>query len=145
MQYWDSSALVKLYLAEADSAEFDHLMSRAGRAIATSTIAAAELLCTAYRKESDGDLRSGGAAVAVGSFEKHCRTGRIVQIPYDEKVLARVDRLVQLALTGPRPLMLRALDAIHIATAVEARATAMVATDRRLREMAGRIGLDILP
>jgi predicted nucleic acid-binding protein len=42
-------------------------------------------------------------------------------------------------------LMVRSLDAIHVASAVAAGAKTMVATDGRLRKVSRRIGLQLLP
>ena len=145
MVYWDTSALLKLYVMEEDSSHFDRLLSSSDQAIATSTIAVAEIHCVAYRKESAGELKRGGAAAVVAGFQRDCRVGRIVQVPFGEDVMLHLDSFVRLAFGGPRPVMLRALDAIHVASAVSVRARSIVATDLRLRAMALRAGLAILP
>jgi predicted nucleic acid-binding protein len=143
--YWDTSALLKLYVMEADSSQFTQLLLKSNQAIATSTIADTEILCAVYRKESAGGLKSGGAAAVLQKFQEDCRAGRIVRISYSEDVIIGARQIVRLAFGGQGPVMLRALDAIHLASAAVIDARAIVATDLRLREMALKIGLAILP
>jgi predicted nucleic acid-binding protein len=49
--YWDTSALVKLYVTEADSSYFFQLISKTDEPIISSAVATAEALCVFYRKE----------------------------------------------------------------------------------------------
>ena len=143
--YWDSSALVKLFLPETDSAYFDELLIRTGTAVETSAIAAAELLCAAYRKESAGAIKRGKSASVMRGFRGDCQTGRIVLIPFGADVWAEAEEIVKAALVQPRPVMIRALDAIHVATARTIRAETVVATDSRLREVAAIQKFRLLP
>lgn len=137
--------MLKLYVTEEDSSQFTRLMASSNEAIATSTIVEAEILCAVYRKESAGGLKSGGAAAVLERFQKDCRAGRIVRISYSEEVIIGARQIVRLAFGGHGPVMLRALDAIHLASAVAIRARAIVATDLRLREMASKAGIAVLP
>ena len=145
MDYWDTSALFKLYVRESDSPYFLNLAADSPEAIATSTISAAEILCAAYRKERAGELVVGGAMVVFQAFLEDCAEGRIVAIPCGGEVIAAVREVLQAAHLNPRPVMVRALDAIHAGSANAARARTMVATDARLREAAGLLGLRVLP
>jgi predicted nucleic acid-binding protein len=61
MSYWDSSALVKLYVQELDSEEFRELALRASR-VATGTLTRHEVLTVFRRREAEGVLRSGEPA-----------------------------------------------------------------------------------
>jgi uncharacterized protein len=143
--YWDTSALLKLYLPEADSLHFLELVSGSTQTVVTSSIAIAEIACAFYRKEAQQELKKGAAERALQKFEEDCRKGQIVQIPFDKDVMGEASRVIRMAFRGPKPLMLRALDAIHVASALAVRASGIVATDLRLRQMALTAGLRVLP
>ena len=61
MSYWDSSALVKLYVQELDSAEFRELAVKASR-VATGSLTRHEVRTVFRRREAEGVLPSGEAA-----------------------------------------------------------------------------------
>ena len=145
MAYWDTSALFKLYVPESDSPYFLNLAEESAEVIATSTISATEMLCAAFRKERAGELIAGGAAAVFQAFLEDCAEGRIVAIPYGEDVIAAAREVLKAACRGPRPVMVRALDAIHAGSAKAAGAKTVVATDTHLRGAARLIKLKVLP
>jgi uncharacterized protein with PIN domain len=59
MSYWDTSALVKLSVAEVDSAQFQQLAG-AGPHIVTAGIARLEARTVFRRREAEGALPTGG-------------------------------------------------------------------------------------
>jgi predicted nucleic acid-binding protein len=143
--YWDTSAILKLYLAEPDSRYFLELIAKTNAPVFSSAIAAAEALCALHRKEHAGDLKRGGAKALFQQFCEDCKAGRIVTIPYGDDVVAEAEKLVRLAFAQPRPVMIRSLDLIHVASALAGKARQLVATDQRLRELAGLVRLSLLP
>ena len=145
MNYWDTSALFKVYAPEGDSDYFWDLVVSSDQPIVSSAIATAEMLCALYRKECAGDLKSGGALATYQKFLGDCRAGRIVLIPCGEQVFTAAEEIVRLAFRGTRPVMVRSLDAIHVASAATARARFLVATDARLRQVAAMAMLKLLP
>ena len=126
MLYLDTSALVKLVRPEQESAALaDWLNARAGEAAVTSTLTEVELP-RAIRRSSPGDL-AGVAAVLA----------RLARFEIDAAV-----RATAAACTDPN---LRSLDAIHLATADQLRAsgkavTAFVTYDGRLAQAAEAAG-----
>lgn len=145
MNYWDTSALLKLYVAERDSPYFVRFLATAGERIFTSVIGATEMLCALYRKEQAGDLHLGGAQALLREFSADVNSGKIVTIPYGEDVVAEAEKLVRLVF-GQHPLvMLRSLDAIHVASALAGKAKVVVSTDARLRHVASLLPLKVLP
>ena len=62
MSYWDSSAVVKLYVQELDSAEFRELAVKASR-VTTGSLTRHEVRTVFRRREAEGVLPSGEAAV----------------------------------------------------------------------------------
>ena len=145
MTYWDTSALLKLYITEDDSAYFLQILSEQAEPILSSEIAAVEVLCALHRKEQAGDLIPGGARAVFRQFLGDAGAGRIVTVPYGSDILAEAEKLVQLAFHRPRPVLIRSLDVIHVSSAAVSKAEAMVATDRRLREVASLVRMKVLP
>jgi predicted nucleic acid-binding protein len=143
--YWDTSALLKLYVPEPDSAYFLNLIAKSSGPVVSSAIASAEVLGAVYRKEAAGDLKAGGGQTSFRRFLSDCKAGRIVQIPYGDDITAAAEDIVRLALLRPRPIMIRALDAIHVASAIVIRAGIVVTTDARMREVSILAKLQVLP
>lgn len=145
MDYWDTSAILKLYVAEHDSTYFLRLIAEINEPILSSAIVTTEVLCALYRKQRAGDLKEGGANTIFRKFNADLRAGRIVTIPYGADVEAGAEKLIRLAFHDPGPVLIRSLDAIHIASALVGNAKRLVATDARLREAASLVGLKVLP
>lgn len=103
------------------------------------------MLCTLYRKEHAGDLVLGAAATLFARFLEDAAAGRVVLVPNGLDVTTQAQALVERAYRRPQPVLIRSLDALHVASALAARATTLVATDGRLREVAGLMGLEVLP
>jgi predicted nucleic acid-binding protein len=145
VQYWDTSALLKLYAAEADSFYFLQLLAASDAAICTSIISSIELQCALYRKELAGDCKPGATAAAVRRFEMDVAAGRIITVPLGNDVVRQAGEISRRSFTRRRPAMIRSLDVIHLSSAAVAGADSIVATDARLREAARRAGLALIP
>lgn len=145
MAYWDTSALVKLYVAEADSPYFLELIASTGESVISSAIATAEVLCVFYRKEHARALKPGAAKRLYRKVLADINAGRILTIPFGRDVEVEAEKLVRLVFAQTQPLLLRSLDLIHLSTALSAGATRFVATDARLRDAAMLAGLKLLP
>lgn len=145
MTYWDTSALIKLYVLEPDSSYFLNLLEEAQQPPISADIARAEVLCTLYRKEQAGDLRTGAATKLFTQFLSDIASGRLVLVPNGDDVTSKAHTLVQKAYTQPQPVLIRSLDALHVASALAAKATTLVATDTRLRTVAVMMELAVLP
>jgi predicted nucleic acid-binding protein len=113
--------------------------------ILTSAIAVVEILGALYRKAQAGELGLGGAEQVLKAIETHCQGGRIITAAYGPDVLAEAKRLVRLAFSGRKRVMIRTLDLLHVATATASKATALVATDARMRDLAALTPLKLLP
>ncbi len=125
--YLDSSALVKLVVAEPEStALMDRLREWPGRM--SSALALAEV---------PRALRRAGFGAAVHRRAREV-LGRIALVDVDRRVLAAAAAL--------EPSPLRTLDAIHLATALTVREelAAVVTYDRRLRAAAERAHLEVV-
>jgi len=134
---FDTSAIVKLILDEAGSAEAETLWESAALRILSALVLpeAAGALSTAAR---DGRLSGGSQREATGRLRRLWERSTVVQLDYmlaEEGAILSIRR----ALTGA--------DAVHLATALAARTPELVfATwDRRLAEAARAEGLTVAP
>ena len=143
--YWDTSALVKIYTPESGSGYFLDLIGSEDKSVFMSVTTGIEVSCALNRREQAGDIRRADAARATKRFAKDCADGRITRLSCGEEVVARVMEIVGIAASCRRALMIRSLDAIHIAPALSIRATSVVTTDNRLREVAKIFNLNVLP
>jgi uncharacterized protein len=143
MIYWDTSAILKLYIPENDSDYFLRLITTTEGQFVTSAVASMELLCAFERKERDGDIKSGGARAAFEQFLYDTRQGRIIEIPYGRDVVYEARKLMGV-ISKPQ-ILVRSLDMIHLASAVAIKAEAIAATDVRLRQIASLAKLRLLP
>ncbi len=145
MEYWDTSAILKLYVSEQDSAYFLQLLAKSSSPIASSAVAAVEMLSALARKEFAGGLKRGGGDALFRKFQTDCAAGRVILLPYGRDVVEEAARLLKVAQGPPGPVMIRTLDLIHLASASLAKARTMVATDQRVRAFASTVGLQVLP
>ncbi len=145
MTYWDSSALLKLYIVETDSLYFRSLASQSLRPLLTADIAKEEILCALHRKEAEANLSLGGAKVLFQTFEQNTKTGKIILIPRGIDVLNKLETILARTYEQIPSLFIRTLDGIHIASALTSKAKTIVATDKRLREVALLMGFTVLP
>ena len=144
MSYWDTSALLKLYVPEPDSPGFVEYACTHPGAV-TARLAAWEALTAFRRKETEGFIRPGAAQMLHSTLLQDGALGywRWVELsPAVEIAYAQVlDHCFHLS----PPLLIRTLDAIHLACARAVGETEIVATDRRLRAAAIALGCTVFP
>jgi hypothetical protein len=66
-------------------------------------------------------------------------------VPYDTQVSEEAGRIVRRLHRKSKPVLLRGLDVIHLASAVVVGADTVVAADQRLRVAAKAVGLKAKP
>lgn len=140
--YFDTSALLKLYVDERDSDDVRDLYSQAGF-VCTHLIAYVELLAGVAKGRSLGRLSAEQQAQLLAEIDTGWRQVEVVEI---DDALAR--RAGHLALRH----VLRGFDAVHLAAAervmAETPGTAkfgFVGFDSRMRSAAKSLGMDVLP
>jgi predicted nucleic acid-binding protein len=143
MQYWDTSALLKLFVPEADSSLFAAHLAQS--AICISQVGQAEMMRAMARKEAEGAIPAMSAEAAFGQFLADVSAGRIAIVPFDARIEAHFRTLVLQFHRCRPPVVVRTLDAIHLATAHLLATDEVVSTDGHMRAGASALGLKLFP
>lgn len=143
MSYWDTSALVKLYLVEPDSALFESFA--VASPIVTGTIAQHELHTVFRRREAEGAIAAGGAAALYQRLTTDVARG-MLRVHSDSQALEQEFTIVlERVFSRTPPLLLRTNDALHLAAALAAGESEFVTADVRQREAAEFLGFKLRP
>lgn len=124
--YADASALVKLLVREPQTAALTEVLTRRRASLATSAIAVVEVL----RAVRIADPGPAGAQRARQRL--------------DETILVEVTRELLDDAVSYTSVRVRALDAIHLASALRIGTSQMLVYDRRLADAAAAAGLEVL-
>lgn len=145
MSYWDSSALAKLYVEEADSPLFEHYAANAPLPPITSRLALYELRTVLERKESDGVIVIGAAHSIYQQLVQDATDGFLRIVELSDDVAREFETVLAGCFRRTPPIFLRTLDGIHLASALVAAQEDIIATDKRLREAATVLGFKTFP
>jgi predicted nucleic acid-binding protein len=142
-KFVDTSALLKLYVPEPDSAVIQSELAFAATLI-ISRLTLLELPSAVYGKVRSGDISASDAAIAIASFESGLSLFQV--LPISEEVLICSRTLIDAHGVKDR---LRPPDAIQIATALQEHYTntidTFVSTDRDQRVVAHANGFALFP
>lgn len=129
--YVDTSALVKLFVEEAESTELERELLTRGELV-SSEIVQIELGRAIARARTDPQ------AVVADDFEILRYISGVSVVPLDDDIRARAASIA--------PMELRTLDAIHLASALSLGddIDALIAYDHRLQAAAKSAGLTVL-
>jgi predicted nucleic acid-binding protein len=144
MSYWDTSALAKLYIPEGNSAAYEQYATSAATCI-ISELGIFEMQRVALRKESEGLIKPAMADAIMEELLSDISAGHIRIIEIGTTVKTEFRSIMASCYRRPSPILLRTLDAIHLASARVAGQTEFVAADQRLRDAAKALGLLLIP
>ncbi|SDS46167.1 type II toxin-antitoxin system VapC family toxin [Opitutus sp. GAS368] len=138
--YLDTSALVKLYVREPETAELSAFVRKSAPPLPFSSLHELELTHALERRREEGDLSTIGVNQIVGSLDKDLKQGVLAR-PGTEwpGIFARAIHLLR------QHRGLRSLDALHIGHALESGAIWFVTYDRRQGKAAAGEGLKLWP
>jgi predicted nucleic acid-binding protein len=138
--YCDTSALLKLYLPEPGSDEFNEVVQ--GRDdVLVSDLAVTEITSALARR-----LRQKSLTREAARRLQHAILGRLDEGGYHRVELTRdVHRRAEHVLLSLPATPLRAADALHLALATSARAASLASFDARLAAAARAAGLAVYP
>jgi predicted nucleic acid-binding protein len=136
--YADTSLLLPIYVPEANSRLANQAVE-GSEGLLISDLTVAEFLVGLARKVKLSELSVDRAREVQTAFEQHMAEGFLQRLPVVSKHSEAAGELASRS-----PVILRTLDAIHLAVAVESEAT-MATLDNRLFDAARAIGLAVIP
>jgi predicted nucleic acid-binding protein len=135
--YFDSAYIAKCYLNEPDGRKVREL-ARAASGLYCSSVCLAELACIFHRHVREASIDVQTAAALRKLFRDDVENRVWSLIPVSDRLLHRVELLVK---SLPAHCFVRAGDAIHLTTAIDAGFTEIWTTDRHMLQTAGYTGL----
>ena len=134
--YLDTSALIKLYVAEAFSNEVERLVGEAD-GLVISRLSMLEWHCAMARRLRTGQITQDYLNIARTEFTRHLADGYFHIVSFDDTLL--IDALRVLDSVNPVPL--RTLDAIHLTAARNAGVARLATADRVMADAANTLNL----
>jgi predicted nucleic acid-binding protein len=144
MSYWDSSALVKLYVRELDSKEFRALALEASR-VATGSLTRHEVRTVFRRREAEGVLPSGGATALYVELNADIAVADIVIQPETADMEREFGVVLEACFSQTPPTFICTNDALHLASAKVPGESEFITADMRHRAAALLMGFTVLP
>lgn len=135
--YFDTAYVVKCYINEPGGRQIREF-ARSCESVTSSALCIAEFACTIHRKLRERTLLPNGAMSVRQDFLDDLAAETWLLVPVSERILRQVEALTR---TLPSQLPLRALDAIHIASALEDGFHEIWTNDQRLLGAAAHFGL----
>jgi len=141
--YADSSFLVSLYRKDRNSAAADRLMTTGTGAIGFSPLSRIELRNALRNLTARGEIDEYDCRLAFQQIDADLDSGLLRHITFNwTETFRRADELSQQHATSEGQ---RAIDLLHVAIALEGRATTFLSFDRRQSRMAPAAGLIVKP
>lgn len=135
--YFDTSALVKWYVAESRSDGVEEYIRRACP-VYVSLLTKAELRSAVARRKRDGSIDADTQARVIATFEGDIAMGHLVLLPHTVESF-----LIAESLLGAHPdIPLRTLDALHLGVMRSAGITTVATADRVMAQAAGALGME---
>lgn len=135
--YFDSPYIAKCYLPEP-GAEKVRELARSSSGLYSSALSVAELACVFHRQLRDAAAPPDSIAALRKQFRTDVRDQIWSLIPTTDRLLQQVDAVVRML---PPACLIRAGDAIHLATAMDAGFDEIWTNDRRLLAAAEQVGI----
>jgi predicted nucleic acid-binding protein len=142
MSYWDTSALAKLYLHEADSAVFRQRALQEAP-LHTAHLSRHEMRTVFLRRESEGTIQPGGAALLFQDFEEDIAAGLILIQSETPEVQQEFARALEACFLVTPPVFIRTNDALHIASANVLQQVDFISADVRQKAAAVHLGMKV--
>jgi predicted nucleic acid-binding protein len=133
--YLDTSAYAKRFLKEIGSEKIDDVCLNA-TALGLSVICLPELISALNRRRRDGTLSQKNYQLVKKVLVEEIRDASIINLT--DNVISRSVQLLE-------KNVLRAMDSLHIACALEWNAEVFVSADKRQIEAATQAGLEVIP
>jgi predicted nucleic acid-binding protein len=135
--YLDSAYVAKYYVNEPDAAAVRKLIRRTSF-VCSSSWALVEVTCVFHRHVREGSLTLAQGRELMDVFRRHAEGDLWNLMPVSVSLLRRTATLIRAA---PAGVSLRAGDAVHVASALEAGEAEMWTNDRHLLAAAAHFGI----
>ena len=145
MAFWDTSALLKLYVRERDSDRFHDLMQALPERTAISEFTLAEMHRALWAKVFARAVPANFAQKAYREFRADVETAILDVVSFGGAVQEEFDRIIPVCYRASPPVPIRTLDGLILASALNARTVRLVTTDSRMRAAGALLGLHVLP
>ncbi len=142
--YWDTSALLKLYAPEADSAGYLRILSIQHGDVAISFLHRVELFFALRQKEARAEIAEGAARKLFASFENDVHQRRYLMIPWGADVVSTAQQTLEQCLTASPPVALRSLDGLHLGALLATGINRLITADNRMKQAAAKVGLRLV-
>ncbi len=143
MSYWDTSALVKLFLAEPDSAQFETLALASP--VVSGMISRYEMRTVFRRREAEAVIPAGEAAALYQRMIADVANGALRLLSDSTDVEREFGTVLETCFSQKPPLFIRTNDALQLAAARVAGQIEFVTADQRQRAAAQLLGFTLLP
>ncbi|HEX3628463.1 MAG TPA: type II toxin-antitoxin system VapC family toxin [Verrucomicrobiae bacterium] len=138
--YLDSCIIVKLVSHEPDSEAYHRVV--AGKPVVTSELAVTEVRSALLAKERTGRISAQARHAGWRLFQEKVRDEEFVLLPLSRQIIERAGGMIEQC--HPQ-VVLRTLDAIHVATAELCGGEEMCSSDNQVMRAADFIGLAYVP
>ncbi|MGH8101980.1 MAG: type II toxin-antitoxin system VapC family toxin [Chthoniobacterales bacterium] len=145
MAFWDTSALIKLYVPERDSDRLREVMRTSASLPTISQFSLAEMFRALWAKEFARSIPVNRAEATYLEFREDLEAASIQVIPFGGDVQSEFDRILPLCYRARPVVPIRTLDGLLLASALSSRVSELVSTDSRMRQAATLLGLHVLP
>lgn len=140
MIYIDTSSLIKRYLPEAESAEFESALLASSLPYYVSELSKIEIVSALKRRLRQGLIQTDFFDLALDYFYSELAQGHFTVVPLSQAILYRATKLAQ---NSAAPIA--TLDSIHLATALELDVKTLFTHDAQLARAALEAGLSVYP
>ena len=138
--YLDTSAVLKRYLSEPMSTEFDTFVLTSDHEFVISALVVTEITSALARRVRMRDVAADFAADARQRFQDDVMFGNFGMIDFQASMFSHAASLIS-SLQAP----LSTLDSLHLACALEATADGLATADKQLALAAQQAGLRVFP
>jgi predicted nucleic acid-binding protein len=146
MIYWDTSAILPLYVQENSSDFWEAQLVESEGAGKSSALAITEFNYALHHKVLRGLLKAKAANELVAKFRRDCDAGMWELCPLGSDVIQSSLEIAKLSYSSTKnaaPIPLRTLDGLHLGAAHILKCETVATGDSRLAEAASRLDIDV--
>lgn len=144
MIYWDTSAIVPLYVNEPTSSYWESLLVRSGTPAKSSSLSITEFHCALRHKKFRRNLTGECVEGLIKKFTEDCDVGRWELYPLGADIIQASLHAAGKSHSMPDPVPLRSLDSLHLGTALTLRCDTFATGDQKLAAAAKKLSFDVL-